>query len=157
MCIEPETPSYWKTAKPYVAVTSESAVAIAGRMRAAGARRIAVLTPLEALLQLGMASAIRNADELAFANAGYDRVLILRPVADGEASRSSGVLQAIGSGVVRVLASYMTPRSLQPIRRRQAAQAAVDSLASLGNGVHVIGAEQLRERVGDPLAGKRSY
>ena len=118
-------------------------------MRAAGARRIAVLTPLEALLQLGMASAIRNADELAFANAGYDRVLILRPVADGEASRSSGV--------VRVLASYMTPRSLQPIRRRQAAQAAVDSLASLGNGVHVIGAEQLRERVGDPLAGKRRY
>jgi hypothetical protein len=157
LCIETETPSYWKSAKPYVAVASESAVEIARKLRISGARRIAVLTPLEALLQLGMASALRNADELAIVNAGYERVLILRPVADGQASKSSGVMQAIGGGVVRILASYMTPRSLQPVRRRQAAQAAVESLSSLANGVHIIGAGQLRELVGDPLGWKRLY
>ena len=157
LCIEPSKPSFWSRAQPYVAVTSESAVAIAAAMRAGGALRVAVVTPLEALLQLGMMPAIRNADELAIVNAGYQRVLILRPVADGEASGSSGLLQAIGKGVVRILASYMTPQSLQPIRRRQAAQATVDSLFSLADGVHIIGAAQLRELVGDPLSGKRLY
>ena len=155
LCIEPETQSFWKSTRPYVAVTSESAVAIAAQMRAAGVRRVAVVTPLEALLQLGMTPAIRNVDELAIVNAGYQRVLILRPVADAEASRSSGLLEAIGGGVVRILASYMSPRSLQPVRRRQAAQATVESLSTLADGVHVIGAAQLRELVGDPMEGKR--
>jgi hypothetical protein len=126
-------------------------------MRARGASRVAVLTPLEALLQLATTPAIRDTDELAIVNAGYQRVLILRPVADGEASRSTGLLQAIGDGVVRVLASYMTPRSLQPIRRRQAARIAVDSLCSLADGVHIVGAAQLRELAGDPMGGKRLY
>lgn len=157
LCIEPDKPSFWKSAKPYVALSSESAVAIAAAMRAGGARRVAVLTPLDALLQLGVAPAIRNADELAIVNAGYQCVVILRPVADGEASSSSGLLQAIGGGVVRVLASYMAPRSMQPVRRRQAAQATVDSLFSLADGVHIIGAAQLRELVGDPLSANRLY
>lgn len=157
LCIEPETVSFWKTANPYVALTSESAAAAAAAMRARGASRVAVLTPLEALLQLATTPAIRDTDELAIVNAGYQRVLILRPVADGEASRSTGLLQAIGDGVVRVLASYMTPRSLQPIRRRQAARIAVDSLCSLADGVHIVGAAQLRELAGDPMGGKRLY
>ena len=155
LCIEPEAQSFWKSTRPYVAVTSESAVAIAVQMCAAGACRVAVVTPREALLQLGMTPAIRNVDELAIVNAGYQRVLILRPVADAEASRSSGLLEAIGGGVVRILASYMSPRSLQPVRRRQAAQATVESLSTLADGVHVIGAAQLRELVGDPMEGKR--
>lgn len=157
LCIEPATPSFWKIAKPYVAVTSEAAAGIALALRNAGTRRAAVLTPIEALLQLGTVPAIRNVDELAIVNAGYERLLILRPIAGDQMSRTSGFFEAIGAGVVRILASYMTPRALQPIRVRQAAQFAVDSLASLGNGVHIIGAAQLREQVGDPLGGKRLY
>lgn len=157
LCIEPETRSFWKIAKPYVAVSSEAASGIALAMRAAGTRRAAVLTPLEALLQLGMVPMIRDADELAIVNAGYERLLILRPVAGDQASPKSGFFEAIGAGVVRILASYMMPRALQPVRVRQAAQAAVDSLANLGNGLHIIGAAQLRELVGDPLGGKRLY
>jgi len=157
LCIEPEAVSFWKTKTPYVALTGESAAAVAAALRAGGASRVAVVTPLEALLQLAMAPTIRDVDELAIVNAGYQRVLILRPVADGAASRSSGMLQAIGSGVVHALASYMTPRSLQPIRRRQAARITVESLSRLADGVHVIGAAQLRELGGDPLGVKRRY
>ena len=157
LCIEPESPSFWKSAKPYVALTSDSAAAAAAAMRAAGARRLAVLTPLEALLQIGAVPAIQGTDEFAIVNAGFERVLVLRPVADEAAKASSGLLQAVGSGVVRVLASYMTPRSLQPIRRRQAAQAAVELLSTLANGVHIVGAAQLRELVGDPMGAKRLY
>jgi len=157
LCIEPESHSFWKLATPYAALTSRLAAEAALALRARGARRVAVLTPLEALLQLGATPAIHDADELAIVNAGYERVVVLRPVADGAASRSGGMLQSAGEGVVRVLASYMTPRSLQPVRRRHAAQAAVDSLCTLADGVHVIGAAQLRELVGDPLGGKRLY
>ena len=157
LCVEPEPVSFWKVTEPYVALTSESAAVTAVAMRARGASRVAVLTPLEALLQLASTPAIRDTDELAIVNAGYQRVVILRPVADDEASGSSGILQAIGGGVVRVLASYMTPRSLQPIRRRQAAQITVDSLSGLADGVHVIGAAQLRELAGDPMDGKPPY
>lgn len=157
LCIEPEAPSFWKSTRPYVAVSSESAAAIAARMRTAGSSRVAIVTPLEALMQVGGTPAIRNADEFAIVNAGFERVVILRPVADGNAPPSEGLLQAIGNGVVRILASYMTPRSLQPIRRHQAARLAVDSLSKLADGVHIIGAAQLRELAGDPMAGKRLY
>jgi hypothetical protein len=157
LCVEPEAPSFWKSANPYFALTSESAAAMAAAMCAGGASRLAVVTPLEAILQLGPTPVIRNADELAIVNAGYQRVLILRPVAEEGATSSRGVLQSIGGGVVRVLASYMTPRSLQPIRRRQAAQATVELLASRDDGVHIVGAAQLRELVGDPMGGKRLY
>jgi len=157
LCVEPEPASFWKVTEPYVALTSESAAATAVAMCARGARRVAVLTPLEALLQLGGTSAIRDTDELAIVSAGFQRVVILRPVADDGASGSNGLLQAIGGGVVRVLASYMTPRALQPIRRHQVAKIAVDSLSGLADGVHIIGAERLRELAGDPLEGKQAY
>jgi len=157
LCIEPVPVSFWKVAEPYVALTGESAAAIAVAMRARGASRVAVLTPLEALLQLAMTPAIRDTDELAIVSAGYQRVVILRPVGNDAAPRSSGLLQAIGAGVVRVLASYMTPRTLQPIRRRQVAQITVDALSTRDDGVHLIGAEQLRELAGDPMGGKKLY
>ena len=158
LCIEPETQSFWKTRKPYVPLTSEAAAGIARTLRAVGAKRAVVLTPLEAILQMGAVPAIRNTDELAIVSAGYERLLILRPVSGDQASvKPRSVFEAVGSGVVRVLASYMTPSSMQPIRVRQAAQAAIDLLAELGDGVHIVGAEKLRERVGDPLGAKRPY
>ena len=155
LCVEPEAKSFWKIAKPYVAISSEWAAALARRMRAAGARRLAVITPLEALLQMGAVPAIRDTDELAMLDAGFERTLVLRPVGEGKGASASGFFEKVGGGVVRTLGSYMTPQSLQPVRMRQAAQMAVDTLASMSDGVQVIGASRLRELVGDPLSGKR--
>ena len=155
LCIEPETKSFWKIAKPYVAISSEWAAGLARRMRAAGVRRLAVITPLEALLQMGTVPAIRDADELAILDAGFERTLVLRPVGDSKAASTSDFLEKVGGGVVRTLGSYMTPQALQPVRVRQAAQVAVDTLATMADGVQVIDASRLRELVGDPLDGKR--
>src|SRR5262245_48901353 len=47
ICIEPPRVSYWKHETPYVEVASEAAVALARRLRAAGTRRLALVTPLE--------------------------------------------------------------------------------------------------------------
>ncbi|MGQ0509428.1 MAG: hypothetical protein ACT4P9_02335 [Betaproteobacteria bacterium] len=154
LCIEPEAKSFWKIAKPFVAITSAQAVAIARRLRAAGASRIAVITPLEAILQMGMAPAIRDTDELAILGAGFARMLVLRPSQEGGRRAAPGFFARVGGVVTGTLGSYMTPKTLQPVRVRRAAQVAVDALATMDDGVQVMGAERLRELVGDPMVGK---
>jgi len=157
LCIEPEAKSFWRIAKPYVAVSSEWAVPLARRMRAGGARRIAVITPLEALLQMGIAPSIRDSDELEILNAGYERMLVLRPVAEGRSGSAPGFFDRVGGVVTGTLGSYMTPKELQPVRVRRAAQVTVETLATMGDGVQVMGAARLRELVGDPMDAKRRY
>jgi hypothetical protein len=153
LCLEPARVSFWKLAQLYVALTSEEIVAIARRMRAAGTRRLAVVTPLEALQQLGLDAVIRNTDEMELVGAGFDRLVILRPSAEEQAAAAAGVFDSVARGVLRTLGSIMTPRRLQPVRVRSAARAAVHALATLQDGVHVIGAGRLREIAGDPLEG----
>lgn len=157
LCIEPEWMGYWKSDRPYCALDAPTAVALARSLRAAGTRRAAVVTPIEALQQLGAVPMIRDADEVEIVNAGFERLLVLRPTAEERAARGSGFFGVLGAGVVRVLASYLIPKGLQPIRVRRAAQIAVESLAHLENGVHVIGAAHLRELAGDPMEGKRPF
>lgn len=154
LCIEPEARSFWKIPKPYVAITSAQAAAIARRMRAGGAVRIAVITPLEAILQMGAAPAIRDTDELAILEAGFARMLVLRPIDDARRAAAPGFFARVGGVVTGTLGSYMTPKSLQPVRVRRAAQVAVDTLASMDDGMQVMGAERLRELVGDPMEAK---
>ena len=154
LCIEPEAKSFWKIAKPFVAITSAQAAALARRLRAAGASRVAVITPLEAILQMGMAPAIRDTDELAILEAGFARMLVLRPSQEGGRRAAPGFFARVGGVVTGTLASYMTPKSLQPVRVRHAALAAVETLATMADGVQVMGAERLRELVGDPMAGR---
>lgn len=154
LCVEPSK-SFWKIAKPYVAITSAQAAQVARRMHASGARRVVVVTPLEAILQMGMAPAIQNADEMAIVQAGFERILVLRPSEERRAEPSGGLLRQIGNGVVRTLGSYMTPKELQPLRVRRVAQVTVDTLSSMANGVQVLGAARLRELVGDPLQARR--
>jgi hypothetical protein len=149
LCIEPDSKSFWRIAKPFVAVSSEWAVALARRMRAGGARRVAVITPLDALVQLGMTPSIRDTDELAILNAGFERMLVLRPVQEGKAASEPGFFGKVGGVVIQTLGSYMTPKALQPLRARRVAQIAVDTLASMGDGVQIIGAARLREQIGD--------
>ena len=157
LCIEPDAKSFWKIAKPYVAVTSEWAVPLARGMRAAGARRVAVITPLEALLQIGTAPVIRDNDELAILEAGFERMLVLRPVAEGASPSPTGFFGKLGGVVTRTLGSYMTPAALQPVRVRRVAQVAVETLATMGDGVQIMGAARLRELVGDPMDDRRRF
>jgi hypothetical protein len=154
LCVEPSK-SFWKLPKPYVAITSAQAAQVACRMRASGARRVVVVTPLEAILQMGMAPAIRDADEMEIVQAGFERILVLRPSQDAHTESSGNLLRQVGNGVVRVLGSYMTPKELQPLRARRVAQVTVDTLMGMSDGVQVLGAARLRELVGDPMQKAR--
>jgi hypothetical protein len=152
LCLEPRHLSYWKTTKPFVEIASEQALAVARAARAAGATRAMVLTPLEALEQMGGAPLIRSGDEIELVAAGFERLVLLRPTRDGQDAAAGNLGERVGAGVVRALTSYMTPKGLQPVRVRRAAQVAMESLAQLEDGVHVIGAQRLRELTGDPLS-----
>lgn len=154
LCLEPRHRSYWKTTKPYVELASEQAVAVARAARACGATRALVLTPLEALEQMGGTPLIRSSDEIELVAAGFERLVLLRPSSEGQAAQVDGAMAKVGAGVVRAMTSYMTPKGLQPVRVRRAAQVAMESLAQLADGVHVIGAERLRELTGEPLGAK---
>lgn len=152
LCLEPRQQSYWKTTKPYVELESAQAVAVARAARAAGATRALVLTPLEALEQMGGTPLIRSSDEIELVATGFERLLLLRPTREAGAAAADSLGERVGAGVVRALTSYMTPKGLQPVRVRRAVQVAMESLASLEDGVHVIGAQRLRELTGDPLS-----
>ena len=152
LCIETPVQSFWKSEKPYLQISSERAAGLAARLRSAGTRRVAVITPLDAIMQMGAVPAIRDSDELSIINGGFERVLVLRPVQEGVRERAPGFFGGVGSLVVRTLGSYMSPKHLQPVRLRHAARAAVDMLAGMDNGVQIVGAARLRELVGDPLA-----
>jgi len=152
ICLEAPRVSYWKVATPYLALSSEEMVAFSRRMQAAGTRRIAVLTPMEVHEHLGTGSSIRNVDEIALVEAGFTRVVIVRPSVDEVAATAESFGQAVADVLLRTLRSVMAPRRLQPIRKLRAARIAVHALASLGDGVHIIGAARLRELAGEPLA-----
>jgi hypothetical protein len=155
LCLEPERASFWKGERPYAPINASQAVTLACALRAAGARRAALLSPIEVLLQVGMVPVVHSAEEMTIVQAGYERLLVLRPVAEDRAQGEGGFLGAVGSGVVRIIGSYMTPKGLQPVRVRRAAQITIDSLAALENGVHVMGAARLRELAGDPMEAQR--
>jgi hypothetical protein len=151
ICIEMPKASFWKLPNPYVEVTSEQAVGLASRLRAAGTQCLAVVTPLEAMAQIGLESMIRNTDEIRLVEAGFRRLVIVRPSVEERAVASRGVLDAVAGTVLRSLRGVMTPKRLQPVRRREAARIVVDAMESLGDGVHIIGAARLREIAGEPL------
>lgn len=151
LCIEPPATSFWKSIRPYVALDSAAAAHAARALRAQGARRALVVTPLEALEQMGATPALRNADEVALIEAGFERLVLVRPTMESVRAAPAGFLERLGAGVARTLAGYMTPRHLRPIRARKAALAAVAALVGAGSGVEIIGAERLRELAGEPV------
>ena len=150
-CIEPHTVSFWKAQRPYVPLDSAEVVRVARELRGQGARRALLVTPLEALEQMGAAPALRNVDEVALIAVGFERLVLVRPTRESVQAAASGILERLGAAVVRTLGSYMTPRTLRPIRVRRAAIAAIAALAAAEEGIEVIGAERLRELAGEPV------
>lgn len=100
---------------------------------------------------MGAAPALRNVDEVALIAVGFERLVLVRPTRESVQAAASGILERLGAGVVRTLGSYMTPRTLRPIRVRRAAIAAIAALAAAEEGIEVIGAERLRELAGEPV------
>jgi hypothetical protein len=110
--------------------------------RDCGARRLVLVSPLSALLQLNAAThSLSSADEVELLEAGFDTVLIVRPAADAE--RSAGGLRGVARAVSRMVLDIMLPPQVQPLRARVAAAAILEAAQRAKPGVSVIGAREL--------------
>lgn len=112
--------------------------------RDAGARRLAVIAPLAALLQMGTgASHIGSEAELALSTMGFERLVIVRPTAADAQGRHGPWLARVVRMMGRALGDIMLPRYAQQLSPRNAALAIMEGVRARGNGVHVLGAREL--------------
>src|SRR5512135_1922918 len=86
ICIAgPET--FVPKASPMQRVSSENVVDAARTALACGARRLVLVSPLSALLQLNSAShTLSSASEVEIAGMGFETLLVIRPTADAPSS-----------------------------------------------------------------------
>jgi len=119
-------------------------LAAARRARAAGVRRLVLVAPLGALLQLSSAArGLGAADEFALVALGFDAVLIVRPTRDGTADPETGMASRLVRAAGRALMHIMLPTTLQPMRASTVAAAILTATTRLSPGVTVMGAREI--------------
>jgi hypothetical protein len=112
--------------------------------RAAGVRRLVVVAPLSALLQLNAAAhTVSSAQELALVDMRFAALVIVRPtqaeLAEGAGPWLARVVRAMGSAVLDI----MLPAQVQALRPKTAAQAILVAAERAGDGLTVVGAREL--------------
>ncbi len=119
--------------------------------RDAGARRLVVVAPLSALLQLNAATQIVSSEqELALAEMKFETLLIVRP--SREAGDTAGSwLQRMFNSLGRSVLEIMLPAQIQAMRPKTAALAILTATERTPPGVHVIGARELSAIVAETM------
>jgi len=138
--------SYFGRDDAFAEYPAAQVAALATSARVSGARRFALVSPLEAYLQSAVfAEAVIDEAEQAVSNAGFEAVVIMRPTA-GE-RRHTG-----GSIVERFMRwwfqqfTHMIPSTILPVRSVRVAAAAVETLTALQAGRRVVTAQELQGR-----------
>lgn len=112
--------------------------------RDAGARRLVVIAPLAALMQMSAgASHIGSQAELELATMGFERLVIIRPTAADARERARDPLTALMRTIGRALAGIMLPRYAQHLSPRTAALAIMEGVRTAQSHVTVLGARDL--------------
>ncbi len=116
-------------------------------------RRLIVVAPLSALLQMNAAShAVSNEQELALVEMNFETLLIVRPTREMDAPAGSWLqrtVETLGKAVLDI----MLPAQVQALRPRTAALAILTATARTPPGVHVIGARELVAIVAESMPG----
>lgn len=114
--------------------------------RRAGARRLVVIAPLPALLQMSsIAHTVTSENEIALVELGFEQLIIVRPTArDAE---HDGGLRGLVRAAGRAMADIMLPRYAQALSARAAARAILEAVRSARDGVTVLGAKDLLDIV----------
>jgi hypothetical protein len=119
----------------------------------AGARRLVVVAPLAALLQLNDAAhTVSSEQELALVEMRFETLLIVRPTQE-RATAGLWVQRAVAS-VARSVLEIMLPAHVQPLRPRTAALAILAALERTRPGVHVLGARELAAIAAETAPGQ---
>jgi hypothetical protein len=129
-------------------------VSKAGRTaRDSGAKRLVLVAPLPALLQLNAAShTLSSASEVELAEMGFETLLVIRPTSDA-AQPAGGWLPGLVKTFTRMVLEIMLPQRLQALRARTAAAAILHAIERAGPGIHVLGAAELAAIVEETMPG----
>jgi hypothetical protein len=138
----PET--HVPAASPMQTFDAEHLLDAAALARDAGVRRLVVVAPLSALLQLNAAShTVSSAQELALVDMRFVALVIVRPtqaeLGDGGGPWLARTVRAMG----RTVLDIMLPAQVQALRPKTAAQAILVAAERAGDGLHVVGAREL--------------
>jgi hypothetical protein len=137
---------------PLVPYAASQIVAAAELARDAGARRLVVVAPLGALLQMNAATQIVSSEqELALVDMHFETLLIVRPTRDDAATGTGSWLQRTVGAMGRAVLGIMLPAQVQALQPKTAAAAILTALDRTPSGVNVLGARQLAALVAEAL------
>lgn len=112
--------------------------------RAAGARRLVLVSPLAALLQMSAGTqAIANEAEMALVQMGFTSLVIVRPTAADDPRPAGHWIQGLVRTMGRTLADLMLPAYARALSARSAAHAILEVARDARPGVTVLGAREL--------------
>jgi hypothetical protein len=131
---------------------SEQLLAAARAARDAKVRRLVVIAPLSALLQLNAAShSVSSEQELALVEMRFETLVIVRPTRDEIEDSRAPWLQRTVTSLGRSVLEIMLPAQVQALRPKTAALAILTAVERMSPGVNVIGARELADIVAETM------
>jgi hypothetical protein len=131
-------------ASPIRRVTTDGLMQAARVAQSCGARRLVVVSPLAALLQMSAATrAASSADEIALVEMGFEQLVIVRPTAADVDEAGASLPRRLVRSAARAVADIMLPQYARALSARSAARAIVEAVAAAPRGVTIVGAREL--------------
>ncbi|MFN7571719.1 MAG: hypothetical protein ACK5TK_09755 [Betaproteobacteria bacterium] len=119
-------------------------LAAAELARQCGARRLVMVAPLAALLQMSATGLLLDGEtEVQLRALGFEQLVIVRPTAAEVAERGGPWLARLVRAGARTVAGIMLPGYAQLLSARTAAAAIVEAVQTAPAGVSVFGAREL--------------
>lgn len=144
--------TYVSKASPVCMVGSDGLLDAARLARDAGVRRLVVVAPLSALLQLDSAShAISSEQEMALVDMRFATLVIVHPTRGAQAAGAGPWIGRVVHAMARSVLEIMLPSQVQALHPRTAALAILAAVDRLPPGVHVIGARELQAVVEETM------
>ena len=131
-------------ASPIRRVAADGLLEAARDARSCGARRLVVVSPLAALLQMNAAAqAASSADEIALVELGFEQLVIVRPTAADRDAAGASLPERLVRSAARAVADIMLPQYARALSAKSAARAIVEAVGGAPTGVTVLGAREL--------------
>lgn len=139
-------------ASPVQPIDADHVIESARIAQDSGVRRLVLVAPLSALLQMNAAShTVSSEQELELAAMKFESLLIVRPTQDEQAEGSGPWISRTVRSLGRTVLDIMLPPGVQALRPRTAALAILTAAERAGPGIQVIGARDLLAIVEETL------
>jgi mRNA-degrading endonuclease toxin of MazEF toxin-antitoxin module len=151
LCVTPADTPVPRTS-PVQTFDAEHLIDAARMAQDAGARRLVVVSPLSALLQMNAAShTVSSEHELALVQMKFETLVLVRPTETELAESSGAWIGRTVRSLGRMVLEIMLPAHVQALQPRTAAMAILTAVQRLPAGVYVIGARELLAVVEETL------